>query len=171
MSSDSSGHKEKIKMFSKRQIFNSFIILAFVLIIGNTFLETFSTDELVIDKLGATPHSAEIVVLDDYYKMYELVGEDLEVLMVYLSDLRLRKVLVSDSTSFSAKPIVGENYTLHVKTDPNDLGIYQAQTIHLHMGTNGKLYLRLHSEDTYRITEPNSLKGLYELLKNMDIQD
>ncbi len=82
-------------------------------------------------------------------------------------DLRLRKVLLADITSFSVRPIVGENYSVHVKTNPDDSGFYEAQTIHLHMGTNGKLYLKLHLGATYRITEPDSLNELYMLLKNM----
>lgn len=99
---------------SKRLIFSILTILACVLIISSTVLKTFSADQLIVDKLGATPHSAEIIVYDDNSKVYELVGGDLELLMMYLGDLKLRKILLSDSTSFSAKPIVGENYALHV---------------------------------------------------------
>ena len=39
------------------------------------------------------------------------------------------------------------------------------------MDTNGKLYLRLHMGDRYRIIELDSLQGLYELLKNMKVQN
>ena len=86
-------------------------------------------------------------------KNMNLVGEDLEALMLYLGDLKLRKILLADSSSFSARPIVGENYSLFIKTNPDDSGKYKAQTMHFNMGANGKLYLRLHLKDSYRIVK------------------
>ena len=141
----------------------------FILIISNFVIEI-SAEELVLKKLGTKPHKAEIIVSEEF-KTYTLVEEDLDALMLYLGDLKLRKTLHLNKTSSSAKPILGENYSLLIKTAPDDTGIYLAELMHFNMGTNGKLYLRLHMEDRYRVIEPDSLQGLYELLKNMEVQN
>jgi len=169
------GCKEKFIMIVKKPIIRGVMVLAFILIIGITVLATISKTgisaaELVVEKLGSTPHSAEITVLGES-KVYKLVGKDLDALMVYFSDLKLRRILLADSTSFSARNVVGENYSINIKTNRDNSGNYKAQTMYLIMGSNGKLYLRLHLEDSYRITEPDSLKGLYGLLKNMEARN
>src|SRR5690554_2018752 len=88
---DQSGHKEEVGKTFKKQIVRSFTIVIYALIIGSAVLATFngissSAAELVVKKLGTTPHSAEIIV-DGDSKMYELVGGDLDILMAYLDDL------------------------------------------------------------------------------------
>lgn len=162
---DLSVYKGKVSIIFKSR---SFTIFAFVLIIASIFLYTkvISAAELVVGKLGATPYSAEISVSGDS-KRYELVGNDLDALMLYLDNLKLRKILLSNNLSYSVRPDVGENYSIYIKTNLDDSGNYNYQIIYLNMNPNGKLYLRLHFEGYYRITEPDSLKGLYELLKNI----
>lgn len=96
---------DKVSVFSKRLIYYSITILMFLLIISSTDLENFvidiSAEELILEKLGAKPYSAEIIVSEEF-KTYSLVGEDLDALMLYLGDLKLRKTLHLNKTSSSA---------------------------------------------------------------------
>src|SRR5690554_7729071 len=101
---------DKVSMFSRKLIFYSITILMFLLIISSTDLETFvidiSAEELVLEKLGEKPHSAEIIVSEEF-KTYALVGEELDSFMLYLGDLKLQKTVHLNKTSFSAKPVLG----------------------------------------------------------------
>ncbi len=160
---------EKGSNILKRRIFT---ILALVLIIISVIRETKTIDaaDLVVEKLGGMPESAEIIVSDEK-NSYKLFGKNLDLFMEYLDGIKIRKILFVKNSSYSVQKNVEENYYFNIKTAVNDSGGYNAQTIYLNLGANGKLYLRTHMENTYRIVEPDSLKGLYELLKSLNVQD
>lgn len=152
------------KMRNNRKL--TFVIAICILAIMILPNVSTSASELIVNKMGAEPNRAEIIT--DDLKVYEMTGEDFDSLMIYLNSIKLRKILLSDSTAFSTLPDVRENYSLHLTSTPDNSGDYQGLTIHLNMGANGRLYLREHLGDTYQIIEPESLKGLYELLKNKE---